>query len=1508
MRPFAKALVRILVGLIRLFPIAVAVGGGWHIIVVARHFTQPMYNLRITYQGEGERAVVLISQARFDFSKATLHARNVSLRDLHGREIAAVQEVSADLALPWGRRPATIVTLSGGNVTAVRLEDGSWELARFFPRQPEEKPSEAPFQVRAHDVRFRLVDRATDGAPVWTGTVRQASVAGYADNAAADGVIQIDGVGTVRASVNIQSGALASLEAGSDSLELGELLAYAQAMPELRDVTALKDVQAASGRFSGEMSVWMTPEARWRVHGSLEARDVAYHSYTASDARFDGVFNWIGMRGRFDIRRRGASASGEIIANWNRRAVLARADAHLPNVGALAGLGVSLPQGVAFANATWSGVIAWKDSLAFTGDLQLKSVRWQDLQATNARATLASDGKALRITDAIAAISGGTAQGEIFVSLQQERSIAGFAKLSGLDVVQLPRLPDEVAQYIVAGTAHAGLALGGTLDDPIVQVRASGVAEVLANGERYVVIDQPAFSLSGVYRNGVFIIEDARATARSGSLFATGTVSLSDRTLDLNVRADALDLLLYPDSPASGTAFVSLSVHGPFEKPRFAGVVEGYGVDVQGIVVPIARFDADYTLGGAISLRNIMARQGPSEATGSLRLIETSNGWTIEGDGLFHNVTIDSFFAADVAGVATGQWSVYGLLENPDVRANLEAESLFLGDVSLQDVRAQGRWFGRIAYLDELTARFGSGTLSARGIYALEGASTIQLEGESLDLSPLSHFLSDTVSFTGLASLRAQVNFLDGALDEAAATIDVSSLAMNDEAVGAGSVEARYADNRVTAKGSVGSLEGYFILDDAWYDMASGDYSARASVLNVPSESMYNLTHRYLPSMAPEVADLLRSTQGWLTASLSASGNAGPFAKGDAPVADRVRDGFASFELRDIKTRGEPMGTLRGQVSKEGVLWKIEAFSWTDGPVEGHLIPSSTNAITEGGDLSVEVEFLNADLSALNRLFPGLTPLSGQGDLTLVFSGATESPRGVASLSVDGLKIAELPAVDLTVAGISIMDGAIEVRAGEGTGMANLRSFAARLVEARIPFRYPFDFPDEPLLVRVLVPERDINAVSEFFGGLNTDVTVGRIHEGEVVVTGTLGSPEVRGAIRASAETLAFEGFDQVLQDVAVSLTLDGTLTRLALTAHDNEGGALRFDGGVNLETLELLPTTLTADTFRVQQQVGDRNVVSGALNGTLSASGPWHEPAISGSLTAHEGFLALRGAFPERVAGDLLSFNPSFNVLLTAERSEVRSGPLDAVFVGSGTVTGTLQQPQVRVEFRVLTGTLRLPTTDLQFTEGSRAVFTYAPQGGFGEEPKMDVALNAATRITAHNGISVQRYSVNLTITGDILSNQDLNIVATSDPPDLTRDQILAVLGQQQLLEGVAGAAVGGFNTQLTETLASVLAPVLARSVTRSLERTLGLDYLSFDIRPGSATSVTLAKALGSGFTLEYRRTLEVFEQSGVPLEEVGLTYSPRLRNPVLGRIRISVIAERDGVLRLSIGYSRRF
>lgn len=1500
--------VRVLVGFIRLFPIAVAIGGLWHLILLTGQFAQPLYNLRVTYQGESERGVLWIGQARFDFSKATLHARNISLRDAGGREIASVQEVSAHLSFPWGDRPATIVSVRGAAIDIARLEDGTWELAHFLPRRPEEAPSETPFEFRAEDVRFRLIDRATSGAPVWTGVLHDAYVAAYSDNTVGRGVVKVDGVGDFSTYVEILKGDLASLEISTDGAEIGELLRYAQAIPDLRDIAALNEVHSGSARFSGAVAVWTTPELRWRVSGSLEGQNVAFRSYRASNARFEGFANWVGMSGTFDVRANGATASGQIDLKWEDGSLLARAEARFSNVEALRRLGVQLPKGLAFSSAIWNGTVGWRDALSFDGFLRAEAASMEDIRASNLQARVTSNGTALRITNGSAWIAGGTARAELFVTLDDEKRIRGYATLTDIDVARLPNVPQEIAKYIVGGEADAGIALSGSLDNPLIEVRARGMAEVLASGETYVVIDHPTFSLSGTYHDGRFLIEDARATARSGSLFVSGAIQIDEKTLDLSVRGDALDLLLYPDSPVSGTAFVNLSVSGSFDEPRIVGPVEAFGVEAAGIVVPIARFDAEYIGGGPVDLKNIVLRQGPSEATGSLRLMETPRGWTVEGQGAFNNVTVDSFVAANVTGIATGAWSVSGLVEDPDVRAHLEADTLFLGDLSVEEVRADARWFGRTAYLERFTAAFGAGTVSASGSYALDGSSSIQVSGESLDLSLLSHFLSDAVAFTGSAGVKGEFSFVDGAVERAAASVELASVAMNDEPVGAGTIQAQYEGGKLSLSGSVGSLEGYFVLDEAWYDFNTADYAAELNVLNVPAESLYNLTQRYLPQMNPEVADLLQSSRGWLTASVSASGNARATREGDAQVAECLKSGSATFELSGIEARGAALGTLRGQVVKEGFTWKIVGFSWMDGPVNARLLPSSTNTITEGGDMSVEVEFLIADLGVLNRLFPGLAPLSGRGDLTVVFSGETESPLGWASLSVDGLKVADLPSIDITVAGISFQDGAIEVRAGEGTGLANLRSFAARLEEARIPFRYPFEFPDEPIYVRVVVPERDINAVSEFFGGLNTDVTVGRVHEGEVVVTGTLGQPEVRGAIRATAERLAFRGVDQVLHGVDAALTLDGTITNLSVTALDDEGGSVRLEGGVDLQTLELLPTKLSAESFRIQQEIGDKNVLSGVLAGELTASGLWREPNISGTLGAREALLLLRGAFPERASAGPLPINPTLDISLLAERSEFRSGPLDALFVGSGRLTGTLEQPRVRAEFRVLGGTLRLPTTDLRFTEGSRAVFTYAPLGAFEESPKLDVALSATTRITAHNGISVQRYTVYLSITGDLLSDQELSIVASSDPPDLSRDQILAILGQQQLLEGVAGAAVGGFKTQLADTLANVLAPVLARSVTRSIERSLGLDYLSFDIRPGTATSVTLAKALGSGFVLEYRRTLEEFEQSGVPLEEVGLTYSPRVRNPVLGRTQVSIVAERGGVLRVSVGYSRRF
>ena len=73
-----------------------------------------------------------------------------------------------------------------------------------------------------------------------------------------------------------------------------------------------------------------------------------------------------------------------------------------------------------------------------------------------------------------------------------------------------------------------------------------------------------------------------------------------------------------------------------------------------------------------------------------------------------------------------------------------------------------------------------------------------------------------------------------------------------------------------------------------------------------------------------------------------------------------------------------------------------------------------------------------------------------------------------------------------------------------------------------------------------------------------------------------------------------------------------------------------------------------------------------------------------------------------------------------------------------------------------------------------------------------------------------------------------------------------------------------GRFEDQLKTLLSSVAAPLFLGQISRSIERALGLEYFAVDFTGSGIGGITIAKSLGNGFTLEYRRVLEQFAVAG--------------------------------------------
>jgi hypothetical protein len=155
-------------------------------------------------------------------------------------------------------------------------------------------------------------------------------------------------------------------------------------------------------------------------------------------------------------------------------------------------------------------------------------------------------------------------------------------------------------------------------------------------------------------------------------------------------------------------------------------------------------------------------------------------------------------------------------------------------------------------------------------------------------------------------------------------------------------------------------------------------------------------------------------------------------------------------------------------------------------------------------------------------------------------------------------------------------------------------------------------------------------------------------------------------------------------------------------------------------------------------------------------------------------------------------------------------------------------------------------------------------------------------------------RYRITVAIDGPVPLSDDPNEEAlfrdalrpTSDPP-LSESQILALIGSQRQIEGLAG---GDVQTALSNTFSQVLnsrlVPSLLSPIEQSLAAGLGLEEFGVEYNPDAPLTLRLSKRLPTPlqrFLLGYTRTLGTSGlQAGQPEPfNLSLTYEigPRLQ-----------------------------
>jgi hypothetical protein len=240
--------------------------------------------------------------------------------------------------------------------------------------------------------------------------------------------------------------------------------------------------------------------------------------------------------------------------------------------------------------------------------------------------------------------------------------------------------------------------------------------------------------------------------------------------------------------------------------------------------------------------------------------------------------------------------------------------------------------------------------------------------------------------------------------------------------------------------------------------------------------------------------------------------------------------------------------------------------------------------------------------------------------------------------------------------------------------------------------------------------------------------------------------------------------------------------------------------------------------------------------------------------------------------------------------------------------LTGNLASPNLVSNLEVARGNVRLPNARITIEPGGTLVVTYRAGTGGTTVSRVEVDLVGRTQITAQSftGI-VERYDVTLTIRGDLLAENGLQLTAQSDPNDLSSDKILAILGQGEVFANRPGENFRA-DRQLQSALLGLALPYFAGSVTEQLASKLGLDYLNIEYNSFDQFSVTGAISLGRDFVLSGRRQIS----SPLPGEklkyDVRLSYRPPFRSKALRRFTFSVGTDQDRPWKVSVEYGIRF
>lgn len=1486
--------------------------GGGYILSLLNALQDPSNRFSATIQAGEETLEIRIGGVQVNPMARSAVISRLDILESNGTLLGAANNIRASQNASSSTIKATIDKVWA---TVERDKDGKLNVSRYLSQEDTgQEPNPVQISIDTLDLRYR----ERSGQEPWSQSIVARDTSIYTLGEEITGFSRVNAPGLGQGEIRFQNSKGTGFRGkGDGNLDLDSVVDKLRNSKEGTTIPELKTLRITRGQANGPFELHLNPKGDFKLVADVKGASerIVFEEFIVENSAYEGRVteqNFVGLlTGK--IGQNSGSLDGRIDW-WPKQLVRGNFTANSPSVSSLpTWIRVTIPKELKYQDGKAKGWLSWDETTTLaTGRTSFSSLNIAGEPLANPTGNFVVVGDQAGVDLKSGTWQSTAIQGQILVS---KGELSGTVKTG---TINIQKISEKYGVKGFSGNAKVAAVVGGNINKPKVVWQASGNAISSATGSR---INLGKFAANGQVIGDLVKIDRLQFEGENGIGVGTGTVNAKNQAYNFDIRGRQIPISTFT-AEATGIA-------------NFGGQISGKG--------------SQYKAEGLLEIFHATTESGATLAYGSANIFGTPDlirandliafddlgarlqGWlalepstsSLSGILRGNGIDLESYTDSGVTGSARfSNGIVSGTLQKPGFSAEVAASSIVAGAVRFPRASAKAILNGTQLELLDLVADVSPGTITGSALFdlaTLEG--TFEVKVADLDVETLVAQVAETAKVEGKVSEGEFTGrIVAGKVDQAEGFLQIGGFKLNDSLVGSGRINASKEKGFWAADAAIGYDSQYLELALDRFDEETGDVKGQVTAGNIEIQQLYAAFKRYTTpqngkpaqvELSPEAKDFLPYLRGSVSALADISGN-------------------SKTPLVELKT------------------FDITKFFVAENPLGDQPVPKNSATFHAEGQLDPEGNFgltgfaRNFEPSWLSRLNKSLGNLEGMATIdAFQIKGGKEDLSATVSA---GYAEYELVGADQ----IATLGGAPEVTRKLKRSVdlvANLANEEWAIdggyqaegftggIEALIPFNKDFAIPDDKeLSAKVAIGPvdatnpaafgRPLRDLREYFPGLDLNRSNG-VLTANLTAKGFKDNLNIQGSAQLlpepgkEAPILAFNGDGHLFQPEGLRLDINNEGLRLYGQIRNSEGGELLLNDlayragnfqdvlaeGMKGILNRPVSGSLAFNAFKFRYNDKTAGPIESTIDGNIAIEALLAAPKISGNILLSNANIAIP-TFPETTAAASEPLvNPSFDISVSsANPMRFRAGTGDFKISGLSKITGDLINPSADALMVVDQGTIRLPNARISIDEGGTIAIVYRSNG----TARADLQMSGRTQITAAGPSGAARYDINLDITGNLLQDGDLRLRATSDPPDLSEGQILALLGQRQLVEGFTLNEDPA--KQIQAALFQVAVPYLATTLTDRLASSIGLDYLSLDYDPFDQLTLSAAVQMGRHLTLSARRQLSSPVVGIPPKFDIRLSYRPPFGGKTLRRLSFSIGSDQDRPWKFGIEYGIRF